>query len=108
MLTVYSLWQELEKDSDHLKRAQALSLDRSKPNMGLSTRFGLYGSDEWWRNVDNGVIPRATYSGVITETFYTGMDTDRRHSSFRIKTDDGREYSYGMAPQNSSYKGLSP
>jgi hypothetical protein len=106
MLVVYSLRQELKKDMEDLQRVQALSLDRSRPNMGLSPRLGLYGSDDWWRNVDNAVIPRAAYCGTITETFYAGMDSDRRHNSFRMKTDDGREYSYGMVPQNSSYKNL--
>ena len=106
MLTVYSLRHELERDAEYLKRVQALSLDASRPNMGLSARLGLYGSDEWWRNVESAVIPRANYSGIITETFYAGMDSDRRHNSFRMKTDDGRDYSYSMMPENSSYKGL--
>src|SRR5215813_14393624 len=106
MLTVYSLRHELERDAEYLKRVQALSLDTSRPNMGLSARLGLYGSDEWWRNVESAVIPRANYSGIITETFYAGMDSDRRHNSFRMKTDNGRDYSYSMVPENSSYKGL--
>lgn len=106
MLTVYSLRHELEQRTDYLKQVQALSLDASKPTMGLSKRLGLYGSDEWWRNVERGVIPRATYAGIITETYYAGMDSNRRHNSFRMKTDDGRDYSYSMIPENSSYKGL--
>ena len=106
MLTVYSLRDELEKDPESLKRAQAVSLDSAIQYAGVTTRYGLYGTEEWWRNVDEGVVPRATYSGTITETFYAGMDTDRRHNSFRMKTDDGREWSWGMVPENSSYKGL--
>ena len=106
MLTVYSLRHELERRAEYLKQVQALSLDTSRPNMGLSARLGLYGSDEWWRNVESNVIPRANYSGIITETFYEGMESDRRHNSFRMKTDDGREYSYSMIPEDSSYKGL--
>jgi len=106
LVTVYSLRQELERDAEYVKTVQTLTLDASRPRMGLSARLGLYGSDEWWRNVDNGVVLRATYSGTITETFYEGMDSDRRHNSFRMKTDDGRDYSYGMVPENSSYKGL--
>jgi hypothetical protein len=106
MLTVYSLRQELERDPETVKLAQALSLNALRPEMGLSARLGLYGSDEWWRNVESGVIPRAHYSGLITGTFYAGMDSDRRPNSFRMKTDDGREYSYGIIPENSSYKGL--
>src|SRR5262249_49094767 len=96
MITVYSLRQELEKNTEYVRRAQQLSLDASKPHMGLSARLGLYGSDEWWQNVEKGVIPRARYLGVITETFCAGMDSDRRHNSFRMKTDDGRDYSYSM------------
>lgn len=106
MLTVYSLRQRLENDAEYVRRVQTLSLDRARPNMGLSTRQGLYGSDEWWRNVESGIIRRAAYSGIIVETFYAGMDSDRRHNSFRMKTDDGRDYSYGMVPKDSSYKGL--
>jgi hypothetical protein len=63
MLTVYSLRDELEKDPESLKRAQAVSLDSSIHYAGITTRFGLYGTDEWWRNVDGCVIPRATYCG---------------------------------------------
>jgi hypothetical protein len=106
MLTVYSLRDKIEKDLEYLKLVQALSLNTSKPDMGLSTRLGLYGSQEWWKNVESGLIPRANYSGIITETYYAGMDSDRRHNSFRMKTDDGRAYSYGMVPEHSSYKGL--
>jgi len=106
MLTVYSLRDELEKDPDALKRAQKVSLDSAIQYAGITTRFGLYGTQEWWRNVDQGVVPRATYFGTITETFYAGMDTDRRHNSFRMRTDDGREFSWGMVPENSSHKGL--
>jgi hypothetical protein len=106
MLTVYSLREELERDAQYIKTVQALTLDASRPRMGLSARLGLYGSDEWWRNVENGVVSRATYFGTITETFYEGMQSDRRHNSFRMKTDDGREYSYSMVPENSSYRGL--
>ena len=106
MLTVYSLRDELERNVEYLKRVQALSLDTSKPRFGLSARLGLYGSDEWWRNVESGVVPRTNYSGIITETFYAGMDSDRRHNSFRMRTDDGRDYSYSMIPENGSGKGL--
>jgi hypothetical protein len=106
MLTVYLLRDELEKDPESLKRAQAVSLDPAIQYAGITTRFGLYGTEDWWRNVEQGAVPRATYSGTIIETFYAGMDTDRRHNSFRMKTDDGREFSWGIVPENSSYKGL--
>lgn len=104
--TVYSLREELARDPDYVQRVQELSLDTSRPTMGLSARLGLYGSDEWWRNVDSGAIPRAHFCGVIVETFYEGMDSDRRHNAFRMQTDDGREYSYSMIPKNGSGKGL--
>lgn len=106
MLTVYSLRQELENDPEGLKQTQQVSLDRKKNWAGLSARLGLYGTDEWWGNVESGAIPKAHYQGLITETHYAGMDSDQRHNSFRMKTDDGREFSWSMVPENSSYKGL--
>jgi hypothetical protein len=106
LVTIYSLRRELERDAAYVQQVQTLSLDDSRPRMGLSARLGLYGSDEWWRNVESGVIPTATYSGIITETFYAGMDSDRRHNSFRLKTDDGRDYSYSMMPDNSDSRDL--
>lgn len=106
MVTVYSLREKLESDPVFLKTVQALSLNTSKPNMGLSARQGLFGSAEWWKNIESGGIKRAEYFGVITETFYAGQDSDRRHNSFRMRTDDGRDYSYGMIPEKSSFKGL--
>jgi hypothetical protein len=106
MLTAYSLRDELEKKPEYVKQVQALSLDTSRPGMGLSARLGLYGSPEWWQNVDNGKIPRAVYSGIITETYCAGMDSDRRHNSFRMKTDDGRKFEYSMVPDHGSYRGL--
>ena len=106
MLTVYTLRRELENDPDGLKLTQQVSLDRKKDWVGLSARLGLYGTEEWWRNVESGAIPRAHYNGIIAETYYAGMDTDRRHNSFRMKTDEGRDFSWGMVPERSSYKGL--
>jgi hypothetical protein len=106
MVTVYSLREMLDGDPEFLKRVQALSLNKSKPDIGLSASKGLFGSDEWWKNIERGDIRRAEYVGVITETFYAGMDSDRRHNSFRMRTDDGRNYSYSMVPERSSFKGL--
>ncbi|MBK9260329.1 MAG: hypothetical protein IPM54_10880 [Polyangiaceae bacterium] len=106
MLTVYSLRRELESDPEGLKQIQQVSLDRKMNWAGFSTRLGLYGSEEWWRNVETGVIPKAKYEGLITETYYAGMDSDRQHNSFRMKTDDGQYFSWSMVPENSSYKGL--
>lgn len=106
MLTVYSLRKELEGDPEGLKLTQQVSLDSKKTWVGLSARLGLYGTDEWWGNVESGVIPQARYAGTIVETYYAGMDSDRRHNSFRMKTDDGRDFSWSMVPERSSYKGL--
>lgn len=99
MLTVYSLREELANNPQRLELIHKVSLDRSKTWAGLSPRLGLFGTEEWWRNVEIGLIPRVRYDGLITETFCAGMDSDRRHNSFRMKTDDGREYSWNMIPK---------
>ena len=45
-----------------------LSLDESK-TMEIKYNHGLFASDEWWRNIDNGTIPTIVTSGEIIEIF---------------------------------------
>lgn len=43
---VYRLAIDLAGDPEHVALAQALTLNAAKPEMGLSERYGLFGSDE--------------------------------------------------------------
>ncbi|MBJ9704485.1 hypothetical protein [Acinetobacter calcoaceticus] len=64
---VYDLriWLE-KKGEDEIKSTHALTLD-STTNSGLSGVYGLYGTSEWWDNVEKGNIETYIVSGVIAE-----------------------------------------
>jgi len=64
---VYDLKTWLEKNGeDEIKSTHALTLD-STTNSGLSGVYGLYGTSEWWDNVEKGNIETYIVSGVIAE-----------------------------------------
>lgn len=64
---VYDLKTWLEKNGeDEIKSTHALTLD-STTNSGLSGVYGLYGTSEWWDNVEKGNIETYIVSGVIVE-----------------------------------------
>ena len=51
MRTVYDLEIKLQSDPEQVRDAQALTLDGSRPLMGLAGTYGLFGSAEWWGNL---------------------------------------------------------
>jgi hypothetical protein len=63
---VYDLKTWLEKNGGEIKSTHALTLD-STTNSGLSGVYGLYGTNEWWDNVEKGNIEIYIVSGLIAE-----------------------------------------
>jgi hypothetical protein len=86
MKTVYSLREQ----HDYIAQVQTASLS-PKP-FGLKATHGLFGSEEWWRNIETGVIPLTRYSGTITRLLRTGMHNESQ--SFELLTDDGQTFQY--------------
>lgn len=89
MVLIYNLKKDLENDPEHLELAQKLTLDKSRPLMGLKGTHGLFGSDEWWDSIYNKKMKLQFVSGVITSTFNAGQDSDRRHNSYELTLDNG-------------------
>jgi hypothetical protein len=81
---------QLREDRDRIARTQAASLS-AKP-LGLKPVNGLFASDEWWRNVDTGVIPVLRYAGTITRLFRSGMHNESE--CFEITSWDGQTFQY--------------
>ena len=86
MKTVYNL----REDRDYVAKVQAASLS-PKP-FGLKATDGLFGSDQWWHNVETGVIPRIRVTGVIARLLRTGMHNESE--SFEMLTSDGKSFQY--------------
>lgn len=76
MKLVYQLEEDLKRDPERVQRTQALTLNASRPRMGLSGRLGLYGSPEWWTNIQHGVIKQEMVSGLITRVYTSGWGED--------------------------------
>lgn len=63
MKIVYHLSVELKTNLERISLTQALTLDTSRPSMGLKGNLGLFGSGEWWNNIKNGTMPLLRISG---------------------------------------------
>jgi hypothetical protein len=82
MVTVF----QLRKAKQHIEDVQRATLTTWR--FGVAKTHGLFGSDEWWRNIESGKLPVHTLSGVITRLFMGGM---RDTPEFTMRSDDGRE-----------------
>ncbi|KQE64070.1 hypothetical protein, partial [Acinetobacter baumannii] len=64
---IFDLKIWLEKNGeDEMRSTHALTLD-STTNSGLSGVYGLYGTSEWWDNIEKGNIETYMVSGVIVD-----------------------------------------
>ncbi|RYE42499.1 MAG: hypothetical protein EOP24_32480 [Hyphomicrobiales bacterium] len=90
MKRVYLLSEDLKANPERVALAQALTLNASKPRMGLKGTLGLFGSPEWWANIEQRKMPLLLVQGTILRTYYAGMDeSDQKINSFELRLDDG-------------------
>lgn len=65
MKLVFRLEDRLRDDPERVRLAQALTLDSSRPRMGLRGTHGLFGSPEWWASIREGEIPLSIKMGLF-------------------------------------------
>ncbi len=88
MKLVYQLENELKADPEQVAKTQALTMDETKPNIGLKGTYGLFGSDEWWKNIRSGKMPKQHVAGVIEKVYVTGVDESLGPNTFDMLIDD--------------------
>ena len=88
MQLVYLLSEELKVDPKQVELTQALTLNKSKPNIGLKGTYGLYGSEEWWENIRQGKMPLRYETGVIHRMYEAGQDRTGRNNAFDLVLED--------------------
>ena len=98
MKTLYDLKIALADDPKRVADTQALTLDTSKPLIGLAGTYGLFGSPDWWGNLQSGVIPVVVYEGVIESLQFEGMNNEGR--SFTLRLGDGGTFTYSCVVNN--------
>lgn len=108
MKTVYELKDKLKTDNEYVKTVQKLTLDDSRPLLGLKGAHGLFGSDEWWENIKNGVIKSESISGVIEECFFAGQDArwGDEVNSFILRLDNGSKLEESIYTKDKNNKKL--
>jgi len=100
MKTVFDLKIALADDPVRVEDTRKLTLDESRPLMGLAGTYGLLGSPEWWDNLNSGKIPTMIYEGVIESVQFEGMNNEGR--SFTLAQGDAEPYIYSCVANQKS------
>ncbi len=66
MKLIYSL----RKDKKSIKQIQKVTLTTEK--YGISTEHGLFGSEEWWKSIDENKLELKTIEGTISKVYMSG------------------------------------
>lgn len=96
MKRTYTLSRELELAPQTIAKAQKLTLDRSRPRMGLKGRHGLFASTEWWKSVENGTIATLKIRGLVVDVYAAGAEGLTVPDTLDIAIDDGTVVSAGI------------
>lgn len=89
MKLVYSLAQALKDDPQDIALTQSLTLNATKPLLGLKGKHGLYGSEQWWTSVAQRRMPLLFVFGIIQRAYVTGMDDCDENNTIDLLLDDG-------------------
>ncbi len=106
MKIVYQLTDELKINPQLIIKAQALTLNKSRPLMGLKGTHGLFASDEWWTNIRNKVMPTLHLNGLIKRVYAAGQDYSNINNSIDLLLDDGSIYAAGITVNNDKDRAL--
>ncbi|OCG76680.1 hypothetical protein A9G42_07365 [Gilliamella sp. Nev6-6] len=96
MKMVFLLSKELKNNPERVALTQALTLDKSKPTMGLKGTNGLFGSKEWWNSIEQGRIPLLFISGIIKKAYVAGQDPSNFNNTVDLLLEDGTIQSVGI------------
>lgn len=100
MKLVYRLRDELQEDPEQVRLAQELTLDESSSLAGLKGTFGLFGSEEWWENVNQKKLPLVRVSGIISELYVEGQDESEDAHGMDLTLGDGSVHSESIYVNN--------
>ena len=96
MRRVYLFTEEIKHDPSYVEEVQNLTLDTSRPTMGLKGTHGLFCSEEWWASIREGRIPLKFVSGIIQRIYVTGQDAGVVNNTIDLVLEDGTKVSTGI------------
>ncbi|WP_321818803.1 MULTISPECIES: hypothetical protein [unclassified Paraburkholderia] len=100
MKLVFRFEDELQANPGRIALAQSLTLNPSKPNIGLRGTYGLFGSDVWWENIQSGQMPLLYINGVVIYIYIAGQSDGDANNTIDLKLDDGSIRSVGIYLNN--------
>ncbi len=96
MKLVYQHSEELKNDPEQIALTQALTLNPAKPMLGLKGTYGLYGSTEWWANIEQRKMPLLFVSGIVRRAYVAGQDGGNENNSVDLLLTDSSVRSVGI------------
>ncbi len=96
MKLVYLLSEDLKEDPEYAVLVRALTLNKSKPYVGLNGTYGLFDSQEWWNNIEQGKMPLQILSGIIKRAYVAGQDPSPVNNTIDLLLDDGSIHMVGI------------
>lgn len=96
MKRVFSLTEELSKNPERVALTQALTLDESRPLVGLKGGNGLFGSEEWWRNIEQRKMALLFVSGRVRASYVSGQDQSIAKNTVDLEMNNGEVVSVGI------------
>ena len=98
---VYTLTEALEADPTQVELAQALTLNPNKPRMGLKGTFGLFGSSQWWDNINRRKMHLRFRRGTIVALSEAGQDSKTGvNNTMVLELPDGTQEPVGIYVNN--------
>ncbi len=95
MQIVFEFSEKLKNAPEYVSEVQKLTLNPNKA-YGLKGNKGLYNSEEWWNNINKGIIETVYKKGVITEIYEAGQDNLGHSNSFKFRDKNGNEFDESM------------
>jgi hypothetical protein len=86
LLVVWVTVYDLRENRQYVESVQDSTLNR--PGFGLDPNPALFGSDEWWQAVADGLVPIKVEQGVVADVRWGSMGD---WPEWRFLGDDGRE-----------------
>lgn len=97
---VFELSKRIENEPSYMELIQSVTLDQSKPHIGLRGNNGLFGSDAWWENIKRNVIKNHIIEGKIIRLYKSGQDSLKANNSFDLLLSDGSVWSESIYVNN--------
>lgn len=83
---------QLKEDLRLIQQVQRATLATDK--FGIEPTHGVFGSNEWWQNIESGRLALHRLSGKITKVYMSGMGPVGDWPEFTMVSDTGEESSW--------------